>query len=329
MIGLDLPIVLWRGKFDAIVCFGWQYPANLYALLAAKMSGTPYFLLTDTDVRDPGRSRAKRIRHMLLSQVCKHAAGALWTGTFNRDFYVRQGVPHSRLWFSPWSVDNERFAKGDRSRGRRELNLRTDTCYFLFVGKLIPRKQPLLLVSAVAELQRQGWQVGLMMAGSGPLSGDVEAAAAEEQLKNFIPLGFVNQRDLPDVYAAADVFVLPSIKDPRATVVNEAMAAGLPVIVSTGTGVWGPGDLVQHGREGLVFESGSVESLRRACEMLAEPARREEAARAATERIRVWSYGVAIEGWRDAVRSVRSATRARRSTFGRRQRSSTTWTGEG
>jgi glycosyltransferase involved in cell wall biosynthesis len=123
-------------------------------------------------------------------------------------------------------------------------------------------------------------------------------------------LGFVNQLDLPRVYAAADVFVLPSLKDPRATVVNEAMASGLPPIVSEGTGVWGVGDLVRHGQEGYVVPVGGIEPLVDACRRLIDPSTRAAMAQASRSRVELWSYETAVDGWRAALATCLGASRA-------------------
>ena len=176
--------------------------------------------------------------------------------------------------------------------------------YLLFVGSLSERKRPLMLLSALGELQRRGHKVGLLVAGTGELQAEIRQKVATAGLQDVHLLGFVNQAELPQMYAAADVFVLPSRRDPHALVVNEAMAAGLPVIISTGTGLWGPGDLVAHGEAGLVFEADNVEALTAACEALLDPATRERMGSNARRRITELSYETAVQGWVEAAETV-------------------------
>jgi hypothetical protein len=82
------------------------------------------------------------------------------------------------------------------------------------------------------------------------------------------------------------------------------MATGLPVVVSTGTGVWGPGDLVEDGRQGHVYEAGDQEGLETAMSLLLDPRRRQAAGQAALERIQSWDYGTAVKSWVDALLTI-------------------------
>jgi glycosyltransferase involved in cell wall biosynthesis len=295
---------LHRSRCDVAVIFGWRYPVNWLSYVFCRARGVPYLMFCDTDVRDPGETRLRLVRHLVLRSLCSHAAGALYVGTFNRDFYIRHGMPPERLWFAPFSVDIERFSSGDRDTARSRLGLMPGRVYLLFVGALSERKRPLLLFSALETLQRRGANVGLLVAGTGELEADMRHRIASSGLRDVHLRGFVNQVELPDLYAAADIFVLPSRRDAHGMVVNEAMAAGLPVIISTGTGLWGPGDLVAHGSEGLVFEADNLEALTSACEALLDPATRERMGSNARRRIGELSYQTALRGWVEAVEAV-------------------------
>ena len=292
-----------RGRFDAVVLFGWAHPTEWIAAAAARAARIPYLLYGDTDVRDGGTSGVPRVRRALLGRLLGGAAGALYTGTFNRAFYEGFAMDPERLWFSPWSVERERFAGGDRAAARTRLGLRDDVVYALFVGSLIQRKRPLALLHAVGRLQAAGARIGAIVAGSGPMADEVARGAA--RLEHAHLLGFVGQRELPDIYAAADLLVLPTARDPRATVVNEAMAAGLPVVITRGTGVWGPGDLVADGREGLVVAVDDPPALDDALRALHDDAdRRRRMGAAASRRLETWNYDIAAAGWEAAVTAV-------------------------
>jgi len=294
-----------RHACDVLVSYGWAFPVNWLAMIRSYLDGVPILLYTDTDVRDEGLTRHTRLRHAILSGLCRRSAGALYTGTFNRDFYIRHGMGPERLWFSPWAVENARFAvDGDGASSRRALGLRQDICYFLFVGALESRKRPLLALRAVRELQNRGRSVGMIFAGSGMLEREIQETIADLELRDIHMLGFVNQAKLPQVYAAGDIFLLPSFRDARATVVNEAMAAGLPAIISSGTGVWGPGDLVRHGKEGLVVSRDRPDELVRACDALTDARLRTRMGSSARARVQAWNYQTAVDGWRRALADI-------------------------
>ncbi len=129
----------------------------------------------------------------------------------------------------------------------------------LFVGRLVDSKRPMDVVQAVARLRSSGQPVDLVIAGAGELQGSMEEAARAAGLDAQF-LGFVNQSRLPSVYASSDVVVLPSIAiETWGLVVNEAMACGVPAVVSDAVGC-GP-DLIQPGATGAVAPLGDVPAL--------------------------------------------------------------------
>lgn len=304
VLGTGLVRELQRERYDALVVYGWAYPVNWLSFLLARARAIPFLLYGDTNVRAPGSHLPSPLRRGLAAGLCGLASGALYTGTFNRDYYIRNGMPPERLWFSPLAVDSARFAAGRRELTRKRLGLRDGVTYLLFVGTLVPRKRPDSLLTALHKLQHEGHAVGAVFAGAGELEPVLRRQVEESRLHDVELLGFVNQSELPDLYAAADVFVLPSRKDPRGMVVNEAMAAGRPVIVSTGTGVWGPGDLVEHGREGFVVDTDDDRALAESVRRLLDPSLRQSMGHAASERAAYWSFDRAAAGWVQAVDAV-------------------------
>jgi glycosyltransferase involved in cell wall biosynthesis len=121
----------------------------------------------------------------------------------------------------------------------------------MFCGKLQPRKRPLDLAEAVEALPAP---VSTLFAGDGPLAGRLRARLAAGR---GAVTGFVNQSELPALYRAADILVLPSADEPWGLVVNEAMAAGALPVVSDRVGA-GP-DLVAG--LGEVYPCGDVAAL--------------------------------------------------------------------
>jgi glycosyltransferase involved in cell wall biosynthesis len=129
----------------------------------------------------------------------------------------------------------------------------------LFVGKLVDRKRPLDALHAVAGLRREGVPVEMTFAGSGELQAELEAAARNSGVPAAF-LGFVNQSRMPEIYAAADLIVLPSDgSETWGLAINEAMACGVPAVVSDAVGC-GP-DLVEPERTGAVFPLADVAAL--------------------------------------------------------------------
>jgi glycosyltransferase involved in cell wall biosynthesis len=161
----------------------------------------------------------------------------------------------------------------------------------LFAGKLVPFKRPLDLVAAAALLRRSSVPVHVMIAGAGALEGEIARKATQAGIPLSM-LGFCNQSEMPAVYSAADVLVLPS--DGRETwglVANEALACGRPVILSDACGA--AADLVLDGAVGAAFAVGNVPELAAAIRGILD---RPPAPEAIAARSRAFSVAAAADG---------------------------------
>ena len=108
-----------------------------------------------------------------------------------------------------------------------------------------------------SNLLAQDW--GLILVGDGPQRQELTALCAELDANDVYFAGGKSWREVPEFYALADVFVLPSKSEPWGLVVNEAMVCGLPVLVSNHCG--SAYDLVQEGRNGFTFDPFNEQEL--------------------------------------------------------------------
>ena len=259
-------LVRWLRSHEVVVISGYSDPWMLFAAAACRTVGVPFLLRGMAAPQGFSTGIRRRVRYGIARTVVSSSAGGLALGELNRAFYVKYGAP--RIFFTPNSVDNERFARTPVI-GRSELLARwglDDTApVIMFCGKLFPRKRPLDLVAAVNSL---GQEVTTIFVGDGVLADRVRALLRPGR---GVVTGFVNQVDLPPYYHAADILVLPSYEEPWGMVVNEAMATGALPVVSDRVGA-GP-DLVDG--IGEVFPCGDVtaltEALRRALGRLGDP----------------------------------------------------------
>lgn len=260
--GCDTPGVadeIARGKFDAFVVPGWALRCYWQAVRACRRHGVPVLVRGDSQLGSERNRIVRAAKSLAFSHVLRRFDGFLYVGQRSRDYLLHYGAPAGRLFFSPHCVDNDAFAAASaaaavsRDSGRRRI---------LFVGKLIARKHPADLLHAVARLGGRAAEVAY--AGSGELEPELRQIAANASVRADF-MGFVNQSELPAAYAAADLLVLPS--DARETwglVVNEAMACGVPAVVSDAVGC-GP-DLVDTGATGAIFPFGDIAALAAAIE---------------------------------------------------------------
>lgn len=299
----DVRSALGRNRPDAVLINGWNALPLLQALRASKQLGVPRIVRGESNALRVRPLWKRPIHRLLLAQY----DAFLSIGKANKAFYLANGVPEQRIFSAPYFVDNARFSAGARAAGRsqqrRHWKIPDDAVCFLFAGKLEPKKRILDLIGAMEFAVRGGMQVHLLVAGSGELMDEAQELA----VRGRVPVtfaGFLNQTEMPCAYAAADCIVLPSgYGETWGLVVNEAMACGLPAIVSDRVGC-GP-DLVEHGVTGLVFPFGDVRGLGVMLRSLAEqPARRVEMGERAKERISRYSVSQAVAGTLEAVRHV-------------------------
>jgi glycosyltransferase involved in cell wall biosynthesis len=162
----------------------------------------------------------------------------------------------------------------DRDAVRSELGLSEDDVAVLYLGRLEPRKHPLSAVRA-ANAVRADAAVVLLVAGDGPMREQVSREAGDAARL----LGF--RRDVDRLLQAADVFVMPSAREGTSLALLEAMAHGLPAVVSDG-----PGNPEAVGETGVVVPFGDDRALAAALERLAgEPSTRASLGALARERV--------------------------------------------
>jgi glycosyltransferase involved in cell wall biosynthesis len=231
-------------------------------------------------------------------------------GQANRAFYLENGASPERIFDVPHFIDNHRFATAAAELRPQCENLRrgwgvpVDATCFLFSGKLIPKKHPLDLLHALGRAVQAGARAHVLVAGTGELLAPACELAKRERLPVTFT-GFLNQTEIVRAYVAADCLVLPSdTGETWGLVVNEAMACGLPAIVSDQVGC-GP-DLIVAGETGAVFPMGDVAALaNRLVEFAANPARLPVLGERARQRVLAdYSVERAVEGTLAAVRAV-------------------------
>lgn len=259
-------------KPDAVLALGWHCAGLVQIILAARRLRLPILLRGDSGDL-PRRSWPVRQAHRLL--LGRTAAG-LTVGAANRRFYRLNGLAEDRLFSSPHFVDNSFFSdratsfREQRSALRERWHIPSGAFCFLFAGKLQEKKHPLDLLAALEQLQAESIPLGLHLLIVG--SGELEKACREQVQQRDLPVsfaGFLNQGEMPAAYAVADALVLPSDRgETWGLVVNEAMACGLPAIVSDQVGC--AEDLVEPGITGTIYPCRDVAALARALAAMAK-----------------------------------------------------------
>ncbi len=302
-------------KPDVVLITGWQSPTLLRALWTCKRRGIPVLYRGDTNLANahPGLRRfAWTARTWFLLRLFD---GYLSVGIRAREYLRHFYVPESRIFDSPHCVDNAFFASSaalhqtpdGRRTARLSFGLNADDFVVLFVGKLEPKKRPLDLLRAAARL---GAGTSALLVGSGELQQECRDLRVQLGV-SAVSAGFLNQSELGRAYAAADCLVLPSAAETWGLVVNEALATGLPCVVSDRVGCGA--DLVASGETGEIFPVGDVGALANALERIRD-GNHERRDRAAVCRAKAaqYSFHSAATGLVAACRAFRTAQRERR-----------------
>jgi glycosyltransferase involved in cell wall biosynthesis len=279
---------------------GWGHPVLLGALLMARSLRIPVAVESDTAERRPDRSWRDFWRHwvkkLLYPPLFRLPSRFLPGGTRQARYLGRYGVKQERMTIAQMTVDVcaiRRFCSQDReavrAAARARWGMSADARIVLFVGRLEVAKGLQELLSAFARAVIEENDLCLAIVGDGSLRAHVEAIAAKPDCR-VTYLGRLSGDDVLRGYLAADLLVLPSLFEPWGLVINEAMACGLPVIVSDRVGC--AEDLVRPGETGLIVGAGREIDLTSAIRQLArdEPARR-HMGQAAERLISDWTLG--------------------------------------
>src|SRR6266850_5850937 len=269
--GLNNPglgTVIREGHFDAALCFVGYVRASFWiARRAAKTAGTAFLFGTDAHSLAPRDGKTWKIwfKKAFWPFLFRQADQVIVPSTGTLEMLKSLGISAGKITLTPYAVDNDWWKteslKVNRSAVRAEWGATPEQPVILFCAKLQSWKRPMDLLQAFAETNLAGSV--LVFAGEGQQRAELEAQAVKLGLQARVKiLGFVNQSQLPALYSAADVLVLPSSYEPFAVVVNEAMCCRCPVIVSDQVGA--ARDLVAPVRPEFVFPAGNVTALAQA-----------------------------------------------------------------
>jgi glycosyltransferase involved in cell wall biosynthesis len=300
---------LLRGHFDMVIfMLGWGSISALLGIVTCRAAGIPFFLYGDSSFPPVETTMRQRLRAGMLRFLFRNTSGFMVSGALNAGYYHHYGADPDHFFLLPWAVDNERFAAasrfvpGEREEMRERIGVRPEQTLFVFSAKLVERKDPMTLLRAYEQVPDRD-RAAVLFLGDGVLHEPLETYARDHALGDAHFAGFVNQSELPKYYGMSDVFVLPSTYEPRGAVINEAMACGLPVIVTDRCG--SIGDIVLEGENAFIYPAGDAGALSTSMTRLVDdPALRENMARRSIEIIGTWTFERGVEGVKAALAYV-------------------------
>lgn len=254
-----------------------EFTMAVYGAAAARRAGARHVI-----TMHGGRyyAEAWRRRAALRWAMRRSAATTAVSGATAVDLRRSLGVPDDAVRVVPNGIE---MPRGRRDNLRRELGVGDDELLIVSIGNLYPVKGHAVLVRALGELEQQGgapsWR--LAVAGRGEEEGPLRALADDAGIAPRVHLlGF--RSDAPDILAAGDLFVMPSLSEGLPLALVEAMATGLPIVASD---VGGIPEVVARDREAVLVPAASPPALAAAIRsLLMDPVRRAALGAAAQRR---------------------------------------------
>lgn len=248
-------------KPDVVNLTGYYDIASWTVLLYCKFNSIKTILSNESTANDHARNR---IKELIKAMIIKQFDGYFNFGTSSENYILSLGVSKKKMLVKRNCVDNKAlkqiYLQHLPSRNEQQNLLQIASKNFIFVGRLIDYKNIFHFLEAFNSAQQkvnENW--GVIILGDGELKGELQSFVNEKNIQHISFQDGVSWQQVPHYLALSDVLVLPSYSEPWGLVVNEAMACGLPVIVSEKCGC--AVDLVINGKNGFTFTPNNLEQL--------------------------------------------------------------------
>lgn len=251
---------------NVLLINGWSYFTDWLVILSAKMYGKEVWVRADNPLSQEQRKGLKAIlKQLIFSKLLfPLIAKFLYVGKDSKAYFEFYGIKKHQLIYTPHAVDNARFQKehyelkSSREYFKYNLDIAVNNKIVLWTGKLISKKRPYDMLKAFQQLNVPN--IELLLIGDGYLRPALEEYVRRNAINNVHFIGFVNQSNISQYYAIADVFVMTSGKgETWGLAVNEAINFNLPIIVSDSCGC--ASDLLEDTINGYVYPVGNIQQL--------------------------------------------------------------------
>ena len=234
-------------KPDVIISIGWADRTYQRLLLYAQNNKIPTVIVSDSINKTEDNKSRPFFKEFIKKIILKGYSSALVAGLESKEYLLNLGFKEQKI-FWPWDVIDNNFFENYICG----VNISEDK-YFLCVSRLLKRKNLKNLIESFADYQNRGGEWGLKIIGSGDeYKNLIEFSKIIINKESFEIINWLQIDKLINYYKDASAFILPSYFDNWGLVVNEAIASGLPCIVSKNCGC--AVDLISHNKSGFVFD---------------------------------------------------------------------------
>ncbi len=313
------PVAMWRGvtsvlnkvQPQAIFINGYSYYDAWSALIWCKLHRSMAIIMSDSKPDDPSRVGWKE---GIKRGIVRRFDSALCAGKCSREYLEQLGMKSEKIFEGFDAVDNDYFWRGaeqarkNPDRYRTFPGLGSSETFFLASARFEKGKNLAGLIQAYKQYRRKVCEEGkipwrLVILGDGVERSMLEDLVKAQGIPGVTFAGFHQIDDLPVYYGLASVFIHPAFQDTWALVVNEAMAAGLPVIVSNRAGC--SVDLVEEGINGFTFPPDNLGRLSDLMVLMSsDQVDRKAMGQASCERIMNWGLSRFTQGLFGALQAA-------------------------
>lgn len=253
-----------KTQLERIVVTGWDQPICLLVLKWARKNGITVTLRAGSTVNE--RSWLRSLTGPYVKWLVPQFDDYIAYGTASAEYLVSLGAKPSKIFKFYNTVDVDYFHNqhqklfSKREKIRASLGLKKNTFTLVANGRFVPRKKFDQLITVFSGLLAAGYEVQLVILGSGPELQKCQLLAGPHLNSQIFLPGFIQHQDLSKYYAVADLFVLPSSVEVWGLVVNEAMASHVPVLVADTAGC--VPDLLAKSKKTNCFQAGDSHDLK-------------------------------------------------------------------
>jgi glycosyltransferase involved in cell wall biosynthesis len=240
-----------------------RYRSNLYGRFAAFLAGVPVIIASVHDNYRTDKRPKRRIMNRILSKITDKIVAV--SEDVKEDIIRYDSIDPSKIEVIPNGIDVERFnPEKNTANIRKEFSLEEDDIVIGFIGRIVPAKGLEYLLNALPYLKEEFKSIKLLIVGEGSLVEELKERAKKNNIfDNILFTG--KRRDIPEILASINIFVMPSIAEGLPNALLEAMAMGKPIVT---TEVGGIPEIVKNGFNGLLVPPRDTLSLSKAIKEL-------------------------------------------------------------
>ncbi len=229
-----------RFKFDILISYGWANPTNMLFFLLCKILKRPYYLFVESTLNESSTQRS--LFKNIITLIINNSEACIVPGEKQKE-YVKSYSKNTRCIKIVNAIDSKPT--------QQPIKRKKVPIVILYVGRFEKIKNISTLIRACAHLKKRKIIFKLELVGYGPEKDNILRLLEELHLLSTTTISYSSHADISNKYYNSDIFVLPSKQEPWGFVINEAIAAGLPCIVSQTVGA--TSELVLHNKNGYIF----------------------------------------------------------------------------